>query len=490
MMPSHLRNGRDLSGEQRRRNVKAGLTNPTGQRPFQRLEGQSPIRGTSSDERPGSEPRSRSDACQLQSHLLSTKIRNVHAGTLTSGPLEGTSSGFTGSRESGAHQQSGTHFSVATDSSSESRQPAAGNVYKHVPCPAINVRSSSTKQQHSSHESCPSSSGVQPRTHQPNAKPNGDDGSMWQLVSRLGSRDDGISAKSVGERENGLQFRTDLHSSSYPSVETNLASKGRNNGLPGSYPGATNGSYSFVKLVSPPRRPEPSGCTDVVPRAEPRPLCCSGLSTNLEPSSSPLRSKPDKRADHERSRELCALRESERDELPDLYGPERGELPGVHGPERDELSGAYSPGRGERSGSEFRAELRDAVTANPQPSYVRAPQTPSTPAGLTRYFTPSGPISINRPVHRTQRDRFHHNRNEPAAPQPHPPPQQRPTPYPVQHQPGGNSEGSRRRRRNHQPQDNTARVLEVGDVFLRAERILGRMQRVQGRKNAQNRNHQ
>ncbi|KNE94952.1 hypothetical protein PSTG_11743 [Puccinia striiformis f. sp. tritici PST-78] len=385
-MPSHLRNGRDLSGEQRRRNVKAGLTNPTGQRPFQRLEGQSPIHGTSSDERPGSEPRSRSDACQLQSHLLSTKIRNVHAGTLTSGPLEGTSSGFTGSRESGAHQQSGTHFSVATDSSSESRQPAAGNVYKHVPCPAINVRSSSTKQQHSSHESCTSSSGVQPRTHQPNAKPNGDDGSMWQLVSRLGSRDDGISAKSVGERENGLQFRTDLHSSSYPSVETNLASKGRNNGLPGSYPGATNGSYSFVKLVSPPRRPEPSGCTDVVPRAEPRPLCRSGLSTNLEPSSSPLRSKPDKRADHERSRELCALRESERDELPDLYGPERGELPGVHGPERDELSGAYSPGRGERSGSEFRAELRDAVTANPQPSYVRAPQTPSTPAGLTRTY--------------------------------------------------------------------------------------------------------
>ncbi|KAI9628473.1 hypothetical protein H4Q26_018044 [Puccinia striiformis f. sp. tritici PST-130] len=48
-------------------------------------------------------------------------------------------------------------------------------------------------------------------------------------------------------------------------------------------------------------------------------------------------------------------------------------------------------GRDERPCSELRAELRDAVSAKPQPVYVRAPQTPSTPAGLTRYFTPSGP---------------------------------------------------------------------------------------------------
>ncbi|POW02465.1 hypothetical protein PSHT_12107 [Puccinia striiformis] len=117
------------------------------------------------------------------------------------------------------------------------------------------------------------------------------------------------------------------------------------------------------------------------------------------------------------------------------------------------------------------------------------PRPPQHQQGLPGTSHQAGPTSINRPVHRTRRDRFHYNRNEPAAPQPHPPPQQRPAPYPVQHQPGGNSGGSRRRRRNPQPQDNTARVLEVGDVFLRAERILGRMQRVQGRKNAQNRNH-
>ncbi|KAI9607212.1 hypothetical protein H4Q26_005728 [Puccinia striiformis f. sp. tritici PST-130] len=490
MMPSHLRNGRDLSGEQRRRNVKAGLTNPTGQRPFQRLEGQSPIHGTSSDERPGSEPRSRSDARQLQSHLLSTKIRNVHTGTLTSGPLEGTSSGFTGSRESGAHQQSGTHFSVATDSSSESRQPAAGNVYKHVPCPAINVRSSSTKQQHSSHESCTSSSGVQPRTHQPNAKPNGDDGSMWQLVSRLGSRDDGISAKSVGERENGLQFRTDLHSSSYPSVETNLASKGRNDGLPGSYPGATNGSYSFVKLVSPPRRPEPSGCTDVVPRAEPRPLCRSGLSTNLNPPALPS---------------VQNLTNAQTTNVAANYAPYANQN-AMNYPTYTAQNAVNYPAYTAQNVMNYPVHtVQDAVNVqapNFVPNYVTPsqqipnqatyehPRPPQHQQGLPGTSHQAGPISISRPVHRTQRDRFHHNRNEPAAPQPHPPPQQRPTPYPVQHQPGGNSEGSRRRRRNHQPQDNTARVLEVGDVFLRAERILGRMQRVQGRKNAQNRNHQ
>ncbi|KNE88726.1 hypothetical protein PSTG_17856, partial [Puccinia striiformis f. sp. tritici PST-78] len=91
----------------------------------------------------------------------------------------------------------------------------------------------------------------------------------------------------------------------------------------------------------------------------------------------------------ERGSKPRALHQSGRDErtgsefsgkLSDSCGPERVELPGVHGAERDEQSDA-----------EFCAELRGAVAANPQPTYVRAPQTPSTPAGLTRYFTPRGP---------------------------------------------------------------------------------------------------
>ncbi|KAI9620191.1 hypothetical protein H4Q26_013758 [Puccinia striiformis f. sp. tritici PST-130] len=129
---------------------------------------------------------------------------------------------------------------------------------------------------------------------------------------------------------------------------------------------------------------------------------------------------------------------------------------------------------------------------NHNQSTFEHPRPPQHQQGLPATSHQAGPTSNNRPNHpnhRARRDRYHYSRNEPAAPQPHPPPQQRATPYPVQRQPGGNSGGSRRRRRNHQPEDNTAQVLEVGNVFLRAERILGRMQRAQGRVNAQNRNH-
>ncbi|KAI9604152.1 hypothetical protein H4Q26_003764 [Puccinia striiformis f. sp. tritici PST-130] len=73
-MPSHLRNGRDLSGEQRRRYVEAGVANPTGQRPVQRVERQSPVCQSGSDERPRSEPRSGSDTRQLQSDLLALRL--------------------------------------------------------------------------------------------------------------------------------------------------------------------------------------------------------------------------------------------------------------------------------------------------------------------------------------------------------------------------------------------------------------------------------
>ncbi|KAI9603020.1 hypothetical protein H4Q26_002330 [Puccinia striiformis f. sp. tritici PST-130] len=76
-MPLHLRNGRDLSGEQRRRLVESGLADFTGQRTFQRVKGQPPLLQPGPEERPGSEPRSSPDTCQLQSHLSSVGVGNV-----------------------------------------------------------------------------------------------------------------------------------------------------------------------------------------------------------------------------------------------------------------------------------------------------------------------------------------------------------------------------------------------------------------------------
>ncbi|POW01805.1 hypothetical protein PSHT_12369 [Puccinia striiformis] len=92
-MPSHLRNGQDLSGEQRRRYVEAGLPHPSGQRPVQRVEGQPPISQPSSDEGPGSESRSSSDPGQLPSHLFGVKIGNVDPSASSGGPPDRTAVG-------------------------------------------------------------------------------------------------------------------------------------------------------------------------------------------------------------------------------------------------------------------------------------------------------------------------------------------------------------------------------------------------------------
>ncbi|KNE88335.1 hypothetical protein PSTG_18265, partial [Puccinia striiformis f. sp. tritici PST-78] len=91
------------------------------------------------------------------------------------------------------------------------------------------------------------------------------------------------------------------------------------------------------------------------------------------------------------------------------------------------------------------------------------PRPPQHQQGLPATSHQGGPTSNGRsnrrPNQRTRRDRFHYNRNDPPVHQP-PHQQQRAAPYPVQHQPGGNSGRSRRRRRIPQQEDNTAQILE------------------------------
>ncbi|KAI9618065.1 hypothetical protein KEM48_006852 [Puccinia striiformis f. sp. tritici PST-130] len=77
-MPSHLRNGRDLSGKQRRRNVEAGLPNTTRQRTFQCVEGEPPVPRTNSKEPARTKHRSYPDGDQLQGHISSVKVRDVN----------------------------------------------------------------------------------------------------------------------------------------------------------------------------------------------------------------------------------------------------------------------------------------------------------------------------------------------------------------------------------------------------------------------------
>ncbi|KAI9612254.1 hypothetical protein KEM48_004270, partial [Puccinia striiformis f. sp. tritici PST-130] len=377
-MPSHLRNGRDLSGEQRRRYVEAGVANPAGQRPVQRVERQSPVGQSGSDERPGSEPRSGSDTRQLQSDLLSFEIGDVYTGSFTSRPFDGTADGHTGAGEAGFSKQSRIHVSDSLESDSDRRQPRLGDVHQHVPRSTEHVRRSSQDQRLGSHESSSPSSCLKPSPHPSNAGLRPDDGSLRGLASRPRSGTHGISSKSPSE--SGYQPRTDSHSGRRSILGTDFAAGERRDDLPGSYPSSSTSPKNLSGLVGPPSRAELGALISSNSRAEPCPPSSSERDERVELRRPEL---------DERGSKPRALHQSGRDErtgsefsgkLSDSCGPERVELPGVHGAERDEQSDA-----------EFCAELRGAVAANPQPTYVRAPQTPSTPAGLTRYFTPRGP---------------------------------------------------------------------------------------------------
>ncbi|KAH9458361.1 hypothetical protein Pst134EB_010665 [Puccinia striiformis f. sp. tritici] len=355
-MPSHLRNSRDLSGEQRRRNVEANLPNLAGQRTVQRAEGKPSVSRPGAEERPRTGHRSDSDGNQLPSHFSSAKVGHVNPSTASGGPSNSTAVGSSSERRDERYQQPGNCPSV--DPSPILRQQAVGDVRQHVPLSVVHVRRGQEDQRLGSHEGSSESSDFEPNPHQPIPDVRRDDGSVQELVGRCRAGDnDQARARSPSRDDHG---DSSLYPSSYSPGKTILASGGRSNGLPGNYPGASNGSYSFVDLVSPPDHPERGLCTSSKPNSRSR--SASRLPRNervelrgSEPPSSPVfRAEPSGDTD-------CPVR------------PE----PGL----RAEL----------RADSELYVELHDAVAAKPQPTYVRAPQTPSTPAGLTRYFTPRGP---------------------------------------------------------------------------------------------------
>ncbi|POW17448.1 hypothetical protein PSHT_06400 [Puccinia striiformis] len=341
-MPSHLRNGRDLSGEQRRRDVEAGLSNIAGQRAVQRAQGKPSVPRTDANDQARNECRSNSDGGQLQGHVSCVKVGDVNPSSNTGGSFDRTTKGSVGDGEPGSNCRPGDYSSL--ESSSNLRQQTTGDVHKYVPLPVVHVRRSQENRRPSSHESRSESGDLEPGAHPTSPELRRDDGRVRELVSR--SRDGHRVPQETSVQPIDFLGDSSLYLNSLPSEGTVLAPGRCCNDLPGSYPGASNGSTSLIDLISPPDYSQLGVRTGSKLRAESR------------SSSRPVRDEPV---------ELCV---PERDERP---SPERRA-------ERDE-----------RPCSELRAELRDAVSAKPQPVYVRAPQTPSTPAGLTRYFTPSGP---------------------------------------------------------------------------------------------------
>ncbi|POV94326.1 hypothetical protein PSTT_16909 [Puccinia striiformis] len=128
-MPSHLRNGRDLSYEQQRqRGLLAAVTGSSGQRSVRTIEGQPAVveQGREEgDEPPSSRPRSGSVPRQLQGHVDSVGINEIHAGSSPSREVTNRIlREFLASRESRAREQS----SRPDNPSSDERNSSPGSV--------------------------------------------------------------------------------------------------------------------------------------------------------------------------------------------------------------------------------------------------------------------------------------------------------------------------------------------------------------------------
>ncbi|KAH9450002.1 hypothetical protein Pst134EA_026715 [Puccinia striiformis f. sp. tritici] len=124
-MPSHLRNGRDLSYEQQRqRGLLAAVTGSSGQRSVRTIEGQPAVveQGREEgDEPPSSRPRSGSVPRQLQGHVNSVGINEIHAGSSPSREVTNRIlREFLASRESRAREQSSRPDNPSSDEQNSS----------------------------------------------------------------------------------------------------------------------------------------------------------------------------------------------------------------------------------------------------------------------------------------------------------------------------------------------------------------------------------
>ncbi|POW21836.1 hypothetical protein PSHT_01985 [Puccinia striiformis] len=347
-MPSHLRNGRDLSGKQRQRNVKAGLSNIAGQRTVQRAEGKPSFSQPGADERPRTEHRSNSDGIQLPSHFSSAKVRHVNASSVAGGLLNRVVDG-----EPTSNYRRGDHLSV--EPSSSRQQKTTGDVHKHVPLPVVHVRRSQEGRRQSSHESCSESGDIEPGAYLSNSERRGDDGGVRKLASSSGNGHNVPGETSVQPFD--YLGDSSLYHNSLPLNRTALTPGRCSNDLPGSYPSASTGSTSLIDLVSPPDHSQLGLCTGSKPSAEPHSTSRSIRDKRVE-LHEPERAANDS---FEHCTKLCSELRAEHDER---------------------SSSEPRAERNERPSAKLRAELYDAVSAKPQPVYVRAPQTPSTPAGL------------------------------------------------------------------------------------------------------------
>ncbi|KNF05997.1 hypothetical protein PSTG_00989 [Puccinia striiformis f. sp. tritici PST-78] len=183
-MPSHLRNGRDLSGKQRRRNVEAGLPNTTRQRTFQCVEGEPPVPRTDSKEPARTEHRSYPDGDQLQGHISSVKVRDVNPSSPASRLFDGTANRSAVNKGPGNDYRPGEYPPV--EPSSYRRQQTSRDVHQYVLLPEVHVRRSQEERRSSSHDSGFEPSNLESRTNALNRERRGNDERVRELASTSG----------------------------------------------------------------------------------------------------------------------------------------------------------------------------------------------------------------------------------------------------------------------------------------------------------------
>ncbi|KAI9607806.1 hypothetical protein H4Q26_005251 [Puccinia striiformis f. sp. tritici PST-130] len=452
-MPSHLRNGRDLSGEQRRRYVEAGLPHPSGQRPVQRVEGQPPISQPSSDEGPGSESRSSSDPGQLPSHLFGVKIGNVDPSASSGGPSDRTAVGSNAVGGEKNLEPLGNYPPNGLNPSSSCRQSTTRDVHQHVPLPVVHVRRGQEDQRPGSHEGGPNPSYLESRAHQSRHEPRRIDGRVRELASRSG---DGYHVPSKANHQ-----RTDSpgDQDSCPSNGAVLSPGRRSDGLPGSYPGASNGSTSLIDLVSPPDQSE------------------LGVRTGSKSSAELRSTSSSTRNGRVKLRESSPQHGQFQNFVPN-YAPVQNSAPAENLLPAQNSAMNYAPVQNSAPSYSMPSQqnLNQATYEHPRP--------PQQQQGSAATSHQAGPPFNGRQNHRrVRRDRFHYNRNELAAPQQHRPTLTQFNTSQVE------TWGIQEEKEESPTSRQHCQSLRGRDVFLRAERVLGRMQRTQSRMNTQNRNH-
>ncbi|KAI9603947.1 hypothetical protein H4Q26_003556 [Puccinia striiformis f. sp. tritici PST-130] len=325
------------------------------------------------------------DGDQLQGHISSVKVRDVNPSSPASRSFDGTANRSAVNKGPGNNYRPGEYPPV--EPSSYRRQQTSRDVHQYVLLPEVHVQRSQEERRSSSHDSGFEPSNLESRTNASNRERRGNDERVRELASTSG---DGHHVPEGTSRQG-----QDLHCD--PSLYPN--------------------SHGSNKITLSPGR------------------CGNGPATAHSASS--ISSAHQITQNHAQQAVQHAMNALNYVNQTAQQAPHQNLVPNY----------APAPTFAQNQNSATNnAPVQNFVSNYAMPSQqnhnlatYEHPRPPQHQQGLPGTSHQAGPTSINRPVHRTRRDRFHYNRNEPAAPQPHPPPQQRPAPYPVQHQPGGNS---------------------------------------------------